>query len=234
VSPRVAIVTGGAAGIGAAIVAGLRADGVRVIAGDLSGDPADPVVPALDVTDPRSRGTFLDWVHGRFGRIDILVNNAGINNRRTALDSDWSDWQPVLAVNLGGTLEMSRGCFPYLDVSGTGCIVNLASSGGHVAIAGSAAYGVSKAAALHLTRILAVEWAPRIRVNSVSPTLVRTAMTADVLDDERYLADKLASIPLGRTPDPADVAATVRFLCGAGAAHITAQDIAVDGGVTAR
>lgn len=230
---RVAVVTGGAAGIGAAIVTALRADGVTVVVGDLAGDPADDGVPVLDVTDPLARKGFIDHVRDRFGRIDILVNDAGVNNRRSALDSDWDDWRRVLDVNLGGTLEMSRACHPYLAASGQGCIVNLASSGGQVAIAGSAAYGVSKAAILHLTRVLAVEWAPRIRVNSVSPTLVRTAMTEDVVDDERYLAAKLASIPLGRTPDPGDVAAAVRFLCGTGASNVTAQDIAVDGGVTA-
>ncbi|HEX5496791.1 MAG TPA: SDR family oxidoreductase [Mycobacteriales bacterium] len=233
-SPRpVAIVTGGARGIGAAIVARLRADGFVVVTGDLRGDPSTPDVPRLDVTDAGARETFVGYVADRYGRVDVLVNDAGVNDRRTALRSTWPEWRALFDVNVGGTLEMSRCCHPHL-VRRRGCVVNVASTGGHVAIPGAAGYGVSKAAVLHLTRILAVEWAPRVRVNSVSPTLVRTDMTADVVRDREYMAAKLATIPLGRTPEPADVAAAVAFLCGPSAVCVTAQDVAVDGGVVAR
>lgn len=229
---RVAVVTGGARGIGAAIAARLRNDGCTVMVGDLVGDPANPQVPELDVRVESSRERFLEMVL-RCGRgIDVLINNAGVNDRRSSLESGWADWYALLEVNLVGTLEMSRACHPHL-LQRHGCVVDLASTGGHLAIAGSAAYGVSKAAILHLTRILAVEWAPGVRVNSVSPTFVHTDMTSDVAADASYMAAKLASIPLGRVPEPADVADAVAFLAGPQARSVTGRDLAVDGGAIA-
>jgi NAD(P)-dependent dehydrogenase (short-subunit alcohol dehydrogenase family) len=120
-----------------------------------------------------------------------------------------------------------------LAAHGDGAVVNLGSTAGQVAIPGSAAYSVSKAAILHLTRVLAVEWAPSgIRVNAVAPTIVPSAMTADVLGDPAYMAAKLATIPLGRIPGRGDVASAVTWLASPAAAVITGQTIFVDGGVT--
>lgn len=232
-SALVAVVTGGARGIGAAVCASLRQAGHFVVAGDLVGDPGDVAVPTLDVTDEASRHRFVEWVIARYGRVDVLVNNAGINDRRGAAEAGWVEWQPLFDVNVGGVLEMSRHLREQL-AKRQGCIVNVASTGGHLAIAGAAAYGVSKAAVLHLTRVLAIEWAPHVRVNSVSPTLVPTPMTADVLGNAQYMQAKLATIPLGVLPEVEDVAAAVAYLCGPQARRVTGQDIAVDGGVVAR
>jgi len=135
-------------------------------------------------------------------------------------------------INLNGTFRMCQAVHPVLSVHG-GNVVNMASTGGLVAIAGSAMYGVTKAGIIQLTKILALEWAgARIRVNAVAPTIVPSPMTADVLENETYMAAKLASIPLGRVVRPEEVAAAVRWLASPDAAMVTGHTVCVDGGVS--
>ena len=229
---KVAVVTGGAAGIGEAIARRLAASGHTMVIGDLSiVEPSETAHP-LDVTDPDSCRTFVAAVLDRYGRLDVLVNNAGINHRRTAAETTREDWDRIIGTNLGGTFTMSVAAYAALRAS-NGCVVNLGSTSGHVAIAGAAAYGVSKAAIMHLTRVLALEWAgDRIRVNAVAPTIVETAMTADVLNDPEYMTAKLASIPLGRMVTREDVAGAVAYLTSADAVSVTGQVLFVDGGVS--
>jgi NAD(P)-dependent dehydrogenase (short-subunit alcohol dehydrogenase family) len=168
----------------------------------------------------------------RFGRLDLLVNNAGINARGKTEEMPEEAWHEVVEVNLNGTFRMCQAAHPALARDG-GAIVNLASTGGLVAIAGSAMYGVTKAAIIHLTKVLSLEWAGAgIRVNAVAPTIVPSPMTADVLGNEAYMAAKLATIPLGRVVEPQEVADAVRWLASPGSAMVTGQTIAVDGGVS--
>jgi NAD(P)-dependent dehydrogenase (short-subunit alcohol dehydrogenase family) len=168
-----------------------------------------------------------------YKRLDVLVNNAGINARGATEEMPESIWQPVIDVNVGGTLRMCQAAFPALRDADRGAIVNLSSSAALVAIGGAAAYGISKAAISHLTKILALEWARHgIRVNAVAPTIVRSAMTADVLDDASYMREKLASIPLGRIATASDVARAVAWLAGPDSSMTTGISLPVDGGAS--
>ena len=232
--PPVALVTGATGGIGAVICADLAEAGYTVVAADLNGAPAPGSSHAvtLDLCSGDSCHAAVRSTVDTCGRLDLLVNNAGINARGRTEEMPEEAWHGVVEVNLNGTFRMCQAAYPAL-ASGGGAIVNLASTGGLVAIAGSAIYGVTKAAIIHLTKVLAIEWAGAgIRVNAVAPTIVPSPMTADVLGNEEYMTAKLATIPLGRVVEPQEVADAVRWLASAGSAMVTGQTVAVDGGVS--
>ncbi|MDQ7905736.1 SDR family NAD(P)-dependent oxidoreductase [Phytohabitans sp. ZYX-F-186] len=224
---RVAVVTGAARGIGACVAATLAGRGATVASADLAG-----AAHRVDVRDAASCAALVSDVVDRYGRLDLLVNNAGVVRRGPAATMSEVDFTEVLDVNLTGTFRMCQAAYPALRAAG-GAVVNLGSTNGHIAVKGSAGYCVSKAGVLHLTRVLALEWAAdRIRVNAVGPTIVPTDMTADVRGDQRYMAEKMATIPLGRMAEPADVAGAVAYLLSDAAAMVTGQTVFVDGGVT--
>lgn len=225
----VALVTGGAGGIGAGCAAALAAAGATVVRADrLDADRH------LDVTDEASCRAAVADVVDRHGRLDVLVNAAGIVRRGPAATLDDPDWDDVLAVNLTGTFRMCRAAFPALRAAG-GAVVNVGSTNGQVAAPDTVAYCVSKAGVHHLTRVLALEWAADgVRVNAVAPTMVATAMTADRRADPVALAAKLATIPLGRMATVEDVAAAVVYLASPAAAMVTGHVLLVDGGATLR
>jgi len=231
---RVALVTGGAGGIGSAVCADLAAHGYTVVAGDRAGAsvPSAVHLVELDIRSAESCTAAIGEVVARFGGLDLLVNSAGINARGATETMPEEVWSNVVEVNLNGTFRMCQAAYAALARSGGG-IVNLSSTGALVAIAGSAMYGVTKAAITHLTKILAVEWAGvGIRVNAVAPTIVATAMTADVIGDTEYMAAKMATIPLGRIVTVEEVAAAIRWLASPDAAMVTGQTVPVDGGVS--
>lgn len=242
---QVALVTGAAGGIGTAVVTEMAAAGASVHIADLSlaacQDLAARVgtlgctatVSRLDVTDQSSCVAAASAAVARHGRLDVLVNCAGIMRRLDAASTTDGDWSAVLDVNLHGTFRMCRAVLPYLEASDHAAIVNLASVNGAVAVTDAAAYSVSKAGVLHLTRVLALEWARRgIRVNAVAPTIVDTAMTHDLQADADYMAAKLRAIPLGRMASAEDVAHAVAWLASPAAAMVTGSTIFVDGGYT--
>ncbi|MEV0330784.1 SDR family NAD(P)-dependent oxidoreductase [Micromonospora echinospora] len=232
---RVALVTGAARGIGARIAGTLAERGATVAHADL----ADVDAPGqrhsrhrVDVRSARSCTALVAEVVDRHGRLDLLVNNAGVVRRGPAATMTEEDFTTVLDVNLTGTFRMCQAAYPALRES-RGAVVNLGSTNGHVAVLDTVGYCVSKAGVLHLTRVLALEWAPdAIRVNAVGPTIVPTDMTTDVRSDAAYLADKIATIPLGRMAQPDDVANAVAYLLSDAAAMVTGQTVFVDGGVT--
>ncbi|RAY16188.1 NAD(P)-dependent oxidoreductase [Actinomadura craniellae] len=241
---RVALVTGAGRGIGAAIAATLAGYGATVALADLLPD-AEWDLPELtgaghtrhrvDVRSTESCRALVAEVLAAHGRLDHLVNNAGIVRRGPAATMTERDFADVVDVNLTGTFRMSQAAHPALRASDGASVVNLGSTNGRVAVPDSLGYCVSKAGVMHMARVLALEWAPDgIRVNAVGPTIVPTAMTADVRADDAYMRDKMASIPLGRMARPEDVAHTVAFLLGPAAAMTTGQTIFVDGGVTVR
>jgi NAD(P)-dependent dehydrogenase (short-subunit alcohol dehydrogenase family) len=248
VTGQVALVTGAARGIGRACAIALARAGADVALGlrdrDAAGDVADAVralgrraVPLqMDVSRRSQIAAAVAEAHRAFGRIDILVNNAGIGPPGAAQAVTEDDFDATLAVNLKGTFFASQEVGRLMIAGGRGGrIVNLSSQAGFVALPTESVYCMTKAAIAHLTKCLAVEWAPHgINVNAVAPTFIRTPGTVKWLADEDFRRELLARIPLGRVGEPADVAAAVVFLASPAAAMITGATLMIDGGWTAR
>jgi NAD(P)-dependent dehydrogenase (short-subunit alcohol dehydrogenase family) len=221
---RRAVVTGGAQGIGAAAVRLLREAGAQVEVLDLA--------HGCDVTDEAQVRQAL----ARIGDIDILVNSAGQAVRKSALELTVEEWDSVLNVNLRAVFVCSRLAFPGMQRRGGGAIVNLASimglSGG---LYPNAPYQAAKGGVVNLTRALALEWAAdNVRVNAVAPTFVRTGLTQGIFDDPQRLQTVMAHTPLGRLPEPADVAAAILYLASDAASCVTGVTLPVDSGFLAR
>ena len=221
---KIAVVTGGAKGIGAATAQALAAAGARVEVLDIEN--------GCDVTDEEQvRKAF-----ARLGGLDILVNNAGRAVRRNAVEVKKEEWDAVLELNLTALFLCSRLAQPLMKSRGGGAIVNLASimglSGG---IYPNASYQASKGGVVNLTRALALEWAAdNIRVNAVAPTYVRTDLTTPIFSNPEMVKTVMAHTPLRRLPEPADIAAAILFLCSDDARCITGVTLPVDSGYLAR
>jgi NAD(P)-dependent dehydrogenase (short-subunit alcohol dehydrogenase family) len=221
---KTAVVTGGAKGIGAATAKLLREAGARVEVLDISA--------GCDVTDEAQ----VSAAFSRIGTLDILVNNAGRAIRKSAVEVSKEEWNAVIELNLTALFLCARLAHPYMKKRGGGAIVNLASimglSGG---IYPNASYQASKGGVVNLTRALALEWAPdNIRVNAVAPTYVRTELTAPIFSNPEVMKTVMAHTPLGRFPEPEDVAAAVLFFASDAARCITGVTLPVDSGYLAR
>jgi NAD(P)-dependent dehydrogenase (short-subunit alcohol dehydrogenase family) len=243
---RVAVVTGSARGVGAAIATALAGAGARVCVADIDAGGAAAYADAIgqaggqavsqqvDVSDAASVDRMVDAVLGRWGQVDILVNNAGIVGPIGALATTEAEWERVLRVNVTGPFLACQRIAREMIPRGGGAIVNVAStsSGKATRMTPIPAYDVSKAAIANLTRTLAAEWAPHgIRVNAVAPGPLDTAMTVKLSPEAE--AAKLAPIPMGRRGLPHEVAGAVVFLCSPAASYITGLVLAIDGGMTA-
>lgn len=238
-----ALVTGAARGLGKAIADGLAESGATVygtsrdaesarLISERYGTPAFPV----DITEPTQILQFTDDLMQESGGIDLLVNNAGVNVPKPALELTTEDWDTVFDTNLKGSFFLTTALARHWIKNGTqGAIVNVASQAGIVGIEERAAYGTSKAGLIHLTKILALEWAQAgIRVNAVAPTFVRTELTASTLSRPDWAAELLSRIPIGRFGEPEDIAGAVAFLLSDAASLITGHTMAIDGGYTIR
>jgi len=237
---RVAVVTGGASGIGLATCSRLAADGFLVAAFDLRPAVADGgVTLALqcDVTDESAVADSIGTVTSRLGGIDVLVNNAGITGSRRATrchETPADEWDQVQAVNVRGPFLCSRAVLPAMIERGSGHIITIASVAGLVAFPGRCAYTASKGAALMLTRSIAVDYAAAgIRANAVCPGMVYTPMTSWRLDQPELRADMEARIPLGRVATPGEIAEAVALLASGRLGYMTGQPLVVDGGLSA-
>ncbi|MDT0194368.1 glucose 1-dehydrogenase [Arthrobacter sp. AB6] len=238
-----ALVTGAARGLGKAIADGLAESGATVygtsrdaesarLISERYGTPAFPV----DITESTQIRQFADDLVQESGGIDLLVNNAGVNVPKPALELTTEDWDTVFDTNLKGSFFLTTALARHWIEDGTrGAIVNVASQAGIVGIEERAAYGTSKAGLIHLTKILALEWAQAgIRVNAVAPTFVRTELTASTLSRPDWAAELLSRIPIGRFGEPEDIAGAVAFLLSDAASLITGHTLAIDGGYTIR
>lgn len=241
----VALVTGGAGQIGRAIASALLSAGMKVALCDIQptsrwSDEAQEFLAAndkrvsthlLDVTETESCDAVAREVARRQGRINVLVNNAGVMVRKTVLATSDDDWDWVLDVNLGGAFKMCRAVHAHLVRSPKPAVVNVASTHALRPASDVAAYAVSKAGMVHLTRILALEWAvDGIRVNAIAPSIVATDMTADLRRKPGEFEKRVSRIPLGRSVSAENVAQGVRFLACDEASLVTGDVLVVDGG----
>ncbi|NPT34934.1 SDR family NAD(P)-dependent oxidoreductase [Paraburkholderia xenovorans] len=242
---RIAIVTGGATGIGAAIAQRLASDGFRVVIADINEDAAQNLAGSIEATGGRasflrldvSDASSIDIAFGALerehGRCDVLVNNAGIAGVSSFLECPLDVWLRVLAVNVTGPMLCGQRAARLMTRNGWGRVINIASISGVRASAGRTAYGTSKAAVIGLTRQMAIELAEKqVTVNSIAPGPIETPLTRDhhsVETRETYNR----TVPMRRYGEPSEIADTVAFLCSDGAAYITGQNLAVDGGFLA-
>lgn len=238
-----AIVTGASRGIGLAVAHRLVEDGARVVitarrpgplAEAAAAFPPGTVIPIAGKSDdPEHRAEVLDTVAQEFGGLDILVNNAGINPvYGTLLEIDLAAATKILDVNLLGNLAWTQAVASHPDLhfaERKGRIVNISSVTGEVPSEGIGFYGISKAAVSHLTRTLAVELGPNIRVNAVAPAVVKTQFAHALYEDKEE--EIAATYPLRRLGVPEDVSSAVAFLVGPESSWITGQILTLDGGL---
>jgi NAD(P)-dependent dehydrogenase (short-subunit alcohol dehydrogenase family) len=240
---RIVVVTGGASGIGAAIVTAFASHGATVAILDANESAAVAHAQTLgarhlgrycDVTLAESVQTATAQLDDALGRIDVLVNSAGIVRLAPAETLTVEDWEATIAVNLRGTFLMSQAIGRIMLRHGGGRIINLASQAARVALDQHVAYCASKAGVVAVTRALASEWGGRgITVNAISPTIVLTELGRAAWAGPRGDA-MLELIPTGRFGEPEEIAATAEFLASEHASMINGVDLAVDGGYTIR
>jgi len=242
---RVALVSGGAGGIGAAIAARFAELGAGVLVGDVdlsgaekiaaeindAGGAGRAVGTRLDVTEPKDWDAAIRLARRRFGIPDILVNNAGVLSVAGLAEQTDQEWASVVDVAQRGTWLGIRAVIPAMRTGGGGAIVNVSSVFARVGSHGAFAYHAAKGAVCAMTKAAALELAPmKIRVNAVLPGLVDTAMT-DALP-AGFVEEFTARTPLGRVARAAEIADTVAFLASDAATFMTGADLVVDGGYT--
>lgn len=235
---RSVVVTGGARGIGDAIVGAFREWGARVFSLDkIAPEEARPGVHYLDadVSDPDSVASAFAAIDRETDRLDALVNNAGIQRVGLTGNLSFADWSAVIGTHLTGFFLCASQAVPRMaNGRRGGAIVSIASTAAFVGIPGRGPYCAAKAGILGLTRAMALETAPaRIRVNAVAPGYTRTKLVEQGLKDGSMREDwMMERVPLGRMAEPAEIAGVVRFLASDEARYITGQTIVADGGWT--
>lgn len=224
---KTAIVTGGAAGIGAAIVERFREEGTKVVIFDLNGDPK------VDITDYDA----VQKAVAAAGPVDILVNNAGWDMFKPFLKTDPAFWQKIVSINLMGALNLLHTVLPGMVARGGGKVVSIASDAGRVGSSGEAVYSACKGGIIAITKTLARELATKgVRLNCVCPGVTETGMLESFMqgagDPEKLREAFRRAVPVGRLGKPDDIAGAVLFLASDDAGFITGQTLSVSGGLT--
>jgi 3-oxoacyl-[acyl-carrier protein] reductase len=239
---KIAVVTGGAQGIGRAIALGLGRQGAKVVVADLQNDKARSVADELgrldtealpvevDVSDESSVKRLAEQTFQRFGRVDILVNDAGVYLKAPVVDISEENWDRTINVNLGGNFLCSRAFVPSMRARKAGRIISIASGIAHYGAKEFAPYAASKAAIIGFVKALARELGPEgITVNAICPGVANTAMPRTHRSEEELMA-RLRSNPLGHVLEPEDFVGPVLFLASDAACYITGQAINVNCG----
>src|SRR6266545_4692322 len=243
---KVAIVTGAASGIGRAIATAFSAEGALLTLVDIDADglaqvagelDRDVLTHRVDVSNTAEVRGAVEETVARYGRLDVLSHSAGLDHAVSdTLDLDESVWRRVMEVNAGGTFVTNREALRAMLAGEGGSIVNTVSDLGYVVVPGLSAYCASKGAALQLTRALAAEYAPRVRVNALCPTMVDTPMGRRSIgsrpDPEAYLREIASEIPMKRIAQAEDLVGAAVFLASDESSYITGVALPVDGGRT--
>lgn len=247
-SSRAALVTGASYGIGAAIAVGLAQDGFDIILTDMRTSDLSNTLARIAEKDARAVPVALDLrsqsnieqamteAVAAFGHLDVLVNNAGVPSlKKPAMDVTRDEWDAVQDVNLTGTFFMTQQMGRHLITSGRqGAVISVASTHGVVGFPGASTYGIAKAGIIHMTKMLAIEWAKYgIRVNAIAPGTTETESRAPSLADPQRREMMLNRIPLRQFGSAEDMAAAVCYFASPQAAYITGQTLVLDGGLTA-
>lgn len=240
-----AFVTGASYGVGAATALALARQGYAVALSATRAKNLDAVLAQLERAGARAVPVVLDLraqesiaeafaqVVGAFGTLDVLVNNAGANLRKRAVDVTPAEWDDVIGANVTGTFFLSQEFGRHLIAGGRpGALVNIASTHGIVGASERSTYGISKAAIIHMTKMLAIEWAEHgIRVNAIAPGRLDTASPSRQDADPAYMQAMLRRIPLHRLTTAEEVAEAACYLAGPQAASITGHTLVLDGGL---
>src|SRR6478672_5620592 len=242
-SDRVAVITGGASGLGRAIGLGLARFGADVAVADLSLERAEAVAAEIRAVGRRAEALEIDvtnWddvqrlaasVQERFGRVDVCVNSAGGNIRKPILEASPDEWRKVIDLNLTGTWHTAKAIGALMVVQRHGKMINLASIYGHVAIDGNSAYTASKGGVVQLTRALAVEWAPyNVQVNCLAPTYIDTPLTGPVRENPELLQELNRRSPIHRFGEAWELIGPAVFLASDASGLVTGHSLLVDGG----
>lgn len=243
---KIAVVTGAGGGIGRAVAQLFAAEGAHVVIADVDGAAAAAAAEAIQASGGHARAATVDVSRGQdvsalvrmleqeHGRADVVVNNAGINVRADFRHLTDEEWVRLREVNLDGVVRIARDCFPLLKAAGQGSLVNVASIMGHRGLRQLAAYSATKGAVAALTRALAVEYAPfGIRVNTLSPGFVETALTDRVLRNPAIRQALLDQTPMRRFGTGEDVARAALFFASDDSSFVTGAELMVDGGMSA-
>ena len=245
---KVALISGGARGQGAAEAKLFAGEGAKVVFGDILDDLGQQVEAEiheaggealyihLDVTNAADWASAVEAAVSRYGRLDVLVNNPGITIRKNVEDTTEEDWDRIMAINAKGVFLGTKQAIPAMRESGGGSIVNISSTAGLVGSPYSgASYAATKGAVRLFTKATAIQYAKEgIRCNSVHPGLLETPMTQDMLADAAHREERTQRIPLGRVGTAEDVAYGVLYLASDESSFVTGSELVIDGGATAQ
>jgi len=245
VTDRVAVVTGAGRGIGAACARALAEFGadvvlaartesqLREVAADVERLGRRALVVPSDVSDLGTLPALVDATVAEFGRLDVVINNAGGSMPQAFLDTSVKAFEGAFHFNVTTAFALTQAATPHLLASGHGAVVNISSVMGRVRDRGFAAYGTAKGALAHLTRLLAADLAPRVRVNAIAVGSVATSALEIVLTDDALRSEMVAKTPLRRLGEPEDIALAALYLASDAAGFVTGKVWEVDGGIEA-
>lgn len=237
---RVAVITGSSRGIGLAVAHAFLAEGAKLVINSRDAQVAEEVAHDLggdtvgigaDVTTEAGAAALVDGALEAFGALDVFVNNAGMAMSGDTVDVTLDDWRRLLDLNMTAVFLCSRAAARHMLAAGGGSIINTASVQAFAPFPRRLAYGSSKAAVVMMTRIMAAEWAPSIRVNAVAPGYVRTDMTERLRAEGRIDFDAISRrTPQGRLAEPSEMAGAYIYLASTEASFVTGETIVLDGG----